>query len=129
MRLSWRRRRKFNLAINYFLSILLLLLNTFDLTTARSFVGPARRLQCMTCRTVNGDTTQLDQFRVRQNLQEPWCDMEAVECAPQQVINFDLMTTLKLGYLCDRFDASRSSFLLDWLWLRSKSELRHSSRS
>lgn len=51
---------------------------------ARSFVGPTKRLHCMTCRAVSGDTTQLDQFRVRQSLNEPWCDMEPVECAPQQ---------------------------------------------
>ncbi|KAI6216018.1 hypothetical protein M3Y94_00453900 [Aphelenchoides besseyi] len=55
-------------------------------TNARSIsnVGGLPRLQCMSCIMVPGDTTQLDQFRVRQGLSDPWCEMEPVECAPQQ---------------------------------------------
>ncbi|KAI1725025.1 hypothetical protein Ddc_06304 [Ditylenchus destructor] len=43
-----------------------------------------RRLSCMTCVVHTGDTTQLDQFRVRQRLQFPTCPMEPVECGPHQ---------------------------------------------
>lgn len=83
MRFSWRRRKRDN-ATNIDLIFLILLFSMFDTVVARSFVGPIRRLQCMTCKAVNGDTTQLDQFRVRQSLPDPWCDMEPIECAPQQ---------------------------------------------
>lgn len=38
------------------------------------------RLHCMTCVPVHGDTTQLDQFRVRHRLSHPKCQMESVEC-------------------------------------------------
>uniref|UniRef100_A0A1I7RUF3 Protein quiver n=2 Tax=Bursaphelenchus xylophilus TaxID=6326 RepID=A0A1I7RUF3_BURXY len=57
------------------------------------------RLQCMTCVMVPGDTTQLDQFRVRQNLIEPWCEMEPVECSAQQ----DTCVTVSMQVATRRF--------------------------
>ncbi|KAI3418887.1 hypothetical protein GPALN_007985 [Globodera pallida] len=39
-----------------------------------------RRLHCLSCVRVEGDTTMLDQFRVRHGLLQPYCDMEAVQC-------------------------------------------------
>lgn len=42
----------------------------------------AHRLHCMTCIPLPGDTTQLDQFRVRHRLSHPKCRMESVECLP-----------------------------------------------
>lgn len=51
---------------------------------APPWLTPAARLKCLTCVPAADDTTQLDQFRVRQRLPEPQCEMEPVECAPQQ---------------------------------------------
>lgn len=132
MRFSWRRRRKFDWTAYYFLTRLILLLSTLNSTIARSFVGPPRRLQCMTCKIVNGDTTQLDQFRVRQNLHEPWCNMEPVECAPQQ--DTCVTVSMQVGeanlhiYLSSPF-IGRTSLILDWLRVRSACQLWHSGWS
>ncbi|KAI6171469.1 hypothetical protein M3Y97_01047900 [Aphelenchoides bicaudatus] len=75
-----RRRNKFGSN----LSLFLFLCTFVSGALSRSYVGPSHRLQCLTCKTQKEDTTELDQFKVRQSLLEPWCDMEPVECAPQQ---------------------------------------------
>lgn len=66
-----------------------------------SYVGPANRLQCMTCRTQPEDTTELDQFRVRQGLQDPWCDMESIECNYNQdtCVTVTMQVVLTLFYI------------------------------
>lgn len=45
---------------------------------------PNHTFSCMSCEEVRSDTTQLDNFRVRQLLTKPFCKMEPVECAPYQ---------------------------------------------
>uniref|UniRef100_A0A915DG10 Uncharacterized protein n=1 Tax=Ditylenchus dipsaci TaxID=166011 RepID=A0A915DG10_9BILA len=49
----------------------------------------------MTCMSFPGDTTQLDQFRVRQRLNQPSCEMEAVECSVAQ--DACVTVTMKVG--------------------------------
>lgn len=79
-----RRRRKFGSGFNLPILIFLFLTTFVREGMARQYVGPVHRLQCLTCKTQKDDTTELDQFKVRQGLLDPWCDMEPVECAPQQ---------------------------------------------
>uniref|UniRef100_A0A914CJX9 Protein quiver n=1 Tax=Acrobeloides nanus TaxID=290746 RepID=A0A914CJX9_9BILA len=60
----------------------------------------ARTLYCMTCVPSITDTTQLDKFRVRQNLKEPKCEsMEPVECLPQE----DTCVTITMQIAPKRF--------------------------
>lgn len=72
-------------------SLLCIILNLFTKISARGRryeMGdetlPHRTFSCMSCREMRSDTTQLDNFRVRQSLSEPFCLMEPVECAPYQ---------------------------------------------
>uniref|UniRef100_A0A914XRF9 Protein quiver n=1 Tax=Panagrolaimus superbus TaxID=310955 RepID=A0A914XRF9_9BILA len=58
-----------------------------------------RKLTCMTCIPSKYDTTQLDQFRVRQKLPEPRCDMEPVICRAEQ----DACATVTMQVGINRF--------------------------
>ncbi|CAD5218576.1 unnamed protein product [Bursaphelenchus okinawaensis] len=92
---------------HHYLQLLSLIFSTILLSSSTSAAVHSlplsrhsrHRLQCMTCVMVPGDTTQLDQFRVRQNLIEPWCEMEPVECAPQQ----DTCVTVSMQVASRRF--------------------------
>ncbi|KAE9554692.1 hypothetical protein FO519_002102 [Halicephalobus sp. NKZ332] len=58
-----------------------------------------RRLRCMACIPSAGDTTQLDQFRIRQKLVEPRCDMEPVLCRAEQ----DACATITMQVSLNRY--------------------------
>lgn len=67
--------------LNKTFHLLILFLLFFNLNNfCQANIINGNRLHCMTCVSVHGDTTQLDQFRVRHSLTYPKCQMESVEC-------------------------------------------------
>ena len=81
------------------LLLLFIHLSFFVLKIFGDYPPNMRRLRCMTCIPSAGDTTQLDQFRIRQKLMEPRCDMEPVLCRAEQ----DACATITMQVALNRF--------------------------
>ncbi|KAF7634504.1 hypothetical protein Mgra_00006075 [Meloidogyne graminicola] len=79
----WRFTRLFQRPLFIFLPLFWLLTGGQHFVTAAALATIAR-LYCMSCVRVESDTTVLDQFRVRQGLPLPVCEMEPLECEPHQ---------------------------------------------
>ncbi|KAL3119122.1 hypothetical protein niasHT_003905 [Heterodera trifolii] len=60
------------------------MVNSEPISSSRGNGPMGRRLNCLSCVRVDGDTTTLDQFRVRHGLLQPNCDMETVQCDVHQ---------------------------------------------
>ncbi|CAK5090916.1 unnamed protein product [Meloidogyne enterolobii] len=83
MSLLWRITEIIQRPIFVFLPLFWLLTAGQHIVTAAALATIAR-LYCMSCVKVESDTTVLDQFRVRQGLPLPVCEMEPLECEPHQ---------------------------------------------
>uniref|UniRef100_A0A7E4ZWX8 Protein quiver n=1 Tax=Panagrellus redivivus TaxID=6233 RepID=A0A7E4ZWX8_PANRE len=67
--------------------------------TSAYYPPKVERLRCMACVPSIDDTTQLDQFRVRQKLSEPRCAMEPVKCRAEQ----DACATITMQVSMNRY--------------------------